>query len=193
MGCTSTGTLAKTDTLGQVVAEFLEEEGTCPRGEMKTFRNLDVWEAIKKAARARDETGDLYPHQWNSFNRPEVPEQAEASLLECADEIEACRYFDVLHELVKSKLQIGRASEMYWYDTAFRIGISLNLYPQKVYLHRGTRDGAKNLGIYNGKEVLEMAELPPELRKMEPYQVEDFLCMKKDVLHKFNQRPANRP
>jgi hypothetical protein len=32
-----------------------------------------------------------------------------------------------------------------------------------------------------------MTELPPELRKLKPYQVEDFLCMKKDVLHKFKR------
>ncbi len=76
---------------------------------------------------------------------------------------------------------------MYWYDTVFRIGISMGVYPQNVYLHRGTRDGAKALGIYKGKDVLEMSELPVELRKMKPYQVEDFLCIKKDVLHKFKR------
>ena len=159
---------------------------------MKTFRNLEVRDAIRKAALARDEKGQLYPHQWNFFNRPEVPQQAEAILLKCADEIGACRDFGTLHELIKSKLQMGGASEMYWYDTAFRIGISLNVYPKKVYLHRGTRAGAVALGIYKGKDVLGMSELPPELRRMKPYQVEDFLCMRKDRLHKFKRGSANR-
>ena len=46
--------------------------------------------------------------------------------------------------------------------------------------------GAKALGIYEeGKEVLEKSNLPAELQKLLPYQVEDFLCLKKDLLHKF--------
>jgi hypothetical protein len=59
--------------------------------------------------------------------------------------------------------------------------------PQKVYLHAGTRKGAKALGIYEkGKEVLEMSELVkkyPEFAKLESYHVEDFLCIKHKVLH----------
>ena len=75
---------------------------------------------------------------------------------------------------------------MYWYDTAFRIGISLGVYPDKVYLYAGTRKGAIALGIYTrGKEVMTMSELPVELQKMKPCQVEDFLCMRKDELHRF--------
>jgi hypothetical protein len=187
MGCTDTKGSADKNSLAQLIAEFLEQEGTCPRGDIKAFRNLTLVDAIKKAARARDENGDFYAHQWNLKNWPKVPEQAESTLLKCADEIGACSDFDVLHELVKSKLRISGASEMYWYDTAFRIGISLNVYPQKVYLHRGTKDGAEALGIYNGTDVLEMSELPAEFGRMKPYQVEDFLCIKKDVLHRFRK------
>jgi hypothetical protein len=58
----------------------------------------------------------------------------------------------------------------------------VRFYPLKVYLHRGTRIGAENLGVSNGKDVLDMSELPKALQKMEPYQVEDFLCICKDEL-----------
>jgi hypothetical protein len=51
--------------------------------------------------------------------------------LKCADEIQACKDFDSLHEIVKAKCQISGAGELYWYDTAFRIGISLRFFPEK--------------------------------------------------------------
>jgi hypothetical protein len=39
------------------------------------------------------------------------------------------------------------------YDTALRIGCYLNKFPEVVYLHSGTRIGAKNLpGNLNGKK-----------------------------------------
>lgn len=41
---------------------------------------------------------------------------------------------------------IGELTE---YDIALRIGVCLGIYPEKVYLHAGTRKGAKKLGIKN--------------------------------------------
>jgi hypothetical protein len=193
MNCTKTEAPTRTNSLAQLVADFLKEEGTCPRGEMKTFRHLPLKEAIKKAAQARDEGGRFYRHQWNLFNRPDVSKKSQEVLLACADQIAACKDFDSLLGLVESKLRIPGAGEMYWYDTAFRIAISLMFFPDKVYLHRGTRAGAIALGIYTGEDVLEMSELPQELRRMKPYQVEDFLCMRKDVLHRFKKGPTSQP
>jgi hypothetical protein len=183
MRCTDSKNSIETKSLAQLVAEFLKQDGCCPRDEMDAYKGKPIKEAIEMAARADDGKGNLHSHQ--RWLRPETAKQAESILLKCADEIQTCKDFDTLHEFIKSKLQINGASEMYWYDTAFRIGLSLKVYPRKVYLHRGTRDGAKALGIYKGKDVLEMSELPAVLQTMKPYQVEDFLCIKKDVLQKF--------
>jgi hypothetical protein len=189
MGCTDKKASDKTNSLAELVAEFLEQDGCCPRDEMKAYKGKPIKVAIEMAAQARhgkgkrpDGTKKLHPHQ--RWLRQETADKAEKILLGCVPQIKACKDFDALHELVKSKLQITGAKEMYWYDTAFRIGISMGVYPKKVYLHRRTKDGAKAFGIYKGKDFLELSELPAELRKMEPYQVEDFLCIKKDVLHK---------
>jgi hypothetical protein len=167
-------------TLGELVAEFLEREDCGQCGELAAYQNKSLKTAIIMAARADDGHGNLHPHQ--KWLWPKTAKAAEAILLKCVEEIAACKNFDVLHELIKSKLNIPGAAEMYWYDTAFRIGISLGFYPKKVYLHRGTRTGAENLGVRNGKDVLKMSELPKELQKLEPYQVEDFLCICKDAL-----------
>jgi hypothetical protein len=191
MACSPKNKPIETNSLAQLVAEFLEQDGCCPRDEVKIFQGLKIDDAISKAAQAKDKTGNFFNHQWNLFNHPEVPQQAEKILLSFAAKIEACKNFDSLHELIKSELQIPFAGEMFWYDTAFRIGISMSVYPQKLYLHAGTRKGAIALGVYEkGEEVLEVSELVkkyPEFAKMKPHQIEDFLCIKKDMLHKFKR------
>jgi hypothetical protein len=193
MHCADNKSSSETNSLAKVIAEFLDQDGRCPRDEVKTFRGLTIKDAVSKAALAVDENGELFIHQWHFFNHLNVPRQAELLLLESIGEIESCRDFDSLHEIIKSKLQISFAGELYWYDTAFRIGISMGVYPEKVYLHAGTKKGAKTLGLYQvGKKVLEISELVkqyPEFAKMKPYQIEDFLCIKEKegVLRKFRR------
>jgi hypothetical protein len=52
--------------------------------------------------------------------------------------------------------------ELAVYDTALRIGARLGLEPAKVYLHAGTRAGAKALGLAYGGRTIELAELPAD-------------------------------
>lgn len=60
------------------------------------------------------------------------------------------------------------------YDVAFRIGSFLGIEPDLVYLHAGTCKGARLLGV-RGK-VARVDEFPDALRRLEPWQLEDFLC-----------------
>jgi hypothetical protein len=51
-----------------------------------------------------------------------------------------------------------------------------------VYLHSGTRKGALALELDTKKRVaLEMFELPMPLRELAAHEVEDVLCIYKDV------------
>lgn len=70
------------------------------------------------------------------------------------------------------------------YDTALRLGAYLGKRPQVVYLHRGTREGAKALGIGCERRVLETKELPEPLRELEPHELEDLLCIYKEELRR---------
>ncbi len=74
------------------------------------------------------------------------------------------------------------AGELYIYDVSLRIGSKLGLFPRKAFLHAGTRQGAKALGLNSQLPWLEMDSLPEWLRELQPYQVEDFLCCYKDRL-----------
>ena len=66
------------------------------------------------------------------------------------------------------------------YDTALRLGCWLRRLPERVYLHAGTRKGARALVHAASGPCIDVAELPPELRPLRPDEVEDFLCIYKD-------------
>ncbi len=78
---------------------------------------------------------------------------------------------------------------MYFYDVAFRIGANRKLLPKNVYLHAGTRNGAKMLSnaglvnppIYGKLEYIEKKHLPKCLQKFAPWEIENVLC------HFYNQ------
>ena len=65
------------------------------------------------------------------------------------------------------------------YDTVLRIGAKLDLFPDRVYLHCGTREGARALGLKWRDPWLKVDELPRELRRLKPHEIEDFLCIYK--------------
>lgn len=52
--------------------------------------------------------------------------------------------------------------------------------PGRVYLHTGTADGAKALGLNCRRESLDPDELPTEFRRLTPREIEDCLCLYKD-------------
>lgn len=104
--------------------------------------------------------------------KKEIKKQKEA--------ISECRTFDELLGISENSTidGIGPLTE---YDIAFRYGRQIGIYPDKVYLHAGTKIGAKNLGIVKrGAKYLTKEELPAYLKAVEPWMVEDFLCVEKD-------------
>ncbi len=76
------------------------------------------------------------------------------------------------------------------YDAASRIGAKLRLKPQRIYLHAGTRDGARALGVPRSARVLEKRDLPRPLRRLAAHHLENFLCIDKRRLERL--RDAGR-
>ena len=84
-----------------------------------------------------------------------------------------------LNNAVRSVRGIG---ELYVYDTALRIGAHLRLLPRQVYLHTGTRVGARALGLDDRTTSVSLSHLPVGLRPLQPHEVEDVLCIYNDWL-----------
>ena len=110
-----------------------------------------------------------------------VLEEAKARLL-AADLGRSHTFHDVFETVQREIGALRGAGELLVYDVAHRIGAFLGLHPERVYLHAGTRAGARVLGLYRGQEFLEPTELPEPLRRLSPEEVEDLLCIYKGDL-----------
>lgn len=90
--------------------------------------------------------------------------------------VKSCRSFDDLLQLVADRIgSLDRVGALTVSDIALRIGTFLGRKPKKVYLHRGTADGARALG-FRGRKTVEVRELPRELRRLAAAEIEDCLC-----------------
>jgi hypothetical protein len=144
---------------------------------------LDWWrgqptlkEALRFAAYAINSKGKRYSHQRRL--KKATLDEAYAILLANEQRIAHCRDFDKLYTLLGEVLApVQGMDELYVYDTAVRIGARLGKLPEKVYLRPGTREGAEALGFDPNALALKVAQMPPELQQLEPYEIEDLLCI----------------
>jgi hypothetical protein len=94
-------------------------------------------------------------------------------------EIHAAKTFEELHSILS---EVGNGlhgiGPLTIYDTATRIGAFLELEPDRVYLHAGTRDGARALGLVQ-RDSLSPSNLPKPFRRLSPSEIEDCLCIYK--------------
>jgi hypothetical protein len=132
--------------------------------------------AIEIAALAVNSRGKRYSHQRRLTKA--ALKQAFRTLLDESGAIEQARDFDELFGIVGAAVKpIPGIGELYVYDTSLRIGAKLNLFPTRVYLHAGTRDGARALGLNDGAATLKVSALPNEFRALEAHELEDVLCI----------------
>lgn len=135
--------------------------------------------AIDVAALCKMPNGKRHSHQ----HRIRGEDLAEARRRLLAVDLASAKNFDELHDLVAATVRgIWKNPELTIYDIAHRIGAHLGLAPERVYLHRGTRDGARALGLGRGRAWLELHELPREFHRLTPAEVEDCLCIYKAQL-----------
>lgn len=134
--------------------------------------------AVHYAALAIDERNKRYSHQCR-ISQPPL-KRAKQLLLQVAQRIESCATFHELHTLLNEVLgKIRGLGELYIYDTTLRLGAFCRLAPEFVYLHRGTRTGARALGLNTANGCLTISELPISLQVLPPHEIEDFLCIYK--------------
>lgn len=174
-----------------VVQDYIARYRDRANSEVASFQRLkSLDEAIERAARAEVEGGKKHDHQWR------IPEAVLArvgkELLAKRAQISKCTGFDSLIELVETTAgSIRGFGELAIYDTAVRIGARLGMEPEFVYLHRGTRKGAKALGLPSGGKYLKAGELPAEFTKLRPHEIEDCLCIYAKELARLKRASVN--
>lgn len=103
-------------------------------------------------------------------------------------ELEKAKSFEEIFNVTeKVKHKIYRLGDLWSYDTAQRIALHKGWYPKEVYLQSGAFDGAKILAelrymdgmILKGKRSVSNKSLPNFLSKLDPYLIENILCIGK--------------
>jgi hypothetical protein len=172
------------DTLAEIVEDYKLRHQAGAVREHNHFKNQALEVAIKYAGWAKDDREKRYGHQRrikrNTLKNWE--RKLSAKLLE----IRACKSFEDLYDLIwRIAEPMYGAGRLLAYDTALRLGANIGLRPDRVYLHAGAKVGAIKLGYPRDSTHIEVKDLPPELLKVLPEEVEDILCIYKDELGKF--------
>ena len=147
--------------------------------ELASFKSERSFErAVRRAGAAETPEGRRYSHQRR--RRQEALIEAEVKLVRCIADLEGAVNFAKLHDVVNSTVKnIDDIGDLYIYDTALRIGAKRDLKPTRVYLHSGTREGAKALGLEWKRDCLDLFDFPELRKQLEAHEIEDVLCIYK--------------
>ena len=170
---------ANLNSLGRIVQHYIKKYRPDARRELESFRRAkSLREAIQHAGMAINFDSDKFPHQWRLSDS--ALQKATTELTKVIHKIKVCRKFQDLIGLVQSTAgAVKGIGELYVYDTSLRIGAHLGVYPDEVYLHRGTRVGATALRLIVDRPSIPVNEFPRELRQLEPHEIEGVLCIYK--------------
>jgi hypothetical protein len=164
--------------LATVVRHYKANHQHVPVAELDYFRShASDEEAVGDAAMCRV-NGKKLSHQ-RRISRG-VLEEARRRLVDNLDGLRAAETFEELYDDVEAVLgPILGIGELAVYDIALRIGARFDLSPARVYLHAGTRDGAKALGLSWRSKTIGVGDLPVALRNLTAREAEDVLCIYK--------------
>lgn len=172
-----TENMSKDEKYQVIIANYKikkDENNVCPN----SINNLE--DAIIFAAQATDSTGKRFLHQRRI--RKKCLMHFRDNILRYRENINNANSFEDLHAIVE-KARIYGIGELAVYDTAQRIGQYMGLYPNYVYMHAGTRSGARNLiGEKARMNMVDKTEFPESFRKLSCAEIEDILCIYKDYL-----------
>jgi len=160
-----------------VIAAYIRDYRRHCSDELTWFAGQpSLKDAVWGAAMALRPDGKRLDHQRRI--PASVLRTAAATLLHRAESIGASQSFAELFELVRAAVSgIRGFGELAIYDTALRIGAYLRLEPELIYLHAGTRTGARSLGILATQLAVPMQALPAVFSRLSPREIEDCLCI----------------
>lgn len=177
-GCCATPRLPRGATLRQAVDHYITHHRPRAREEHRRFGCLEsIVDAVDRAARCTDHCGKRHSHQRR------IPSASLERLRRHLSAVDLFRAgsFDELHDMVQvAGDDIHMIGPLTTYDVATRLGAYLNHEPDRVYLHAGTRDGARALGLDASSKTIEQFELPREFRRLSAAECEDALCIYRD-------------
>jgi hypothetical protein len=170
-------------TLNEIISSYRKSKTRDPWVEFCESQK-EILGAIRSAALAKDERGKTHNHQRRIKNPRITLESFYRNLESKKDDISNASDFEALLKIVEG-CRVKGVSEVCCYDTANRIGNYLGIFPERIYLHAGSRVGAHRLlGTRIRSRSICVEDLPGALQKssLTPAEIEDLLCIYKDKL-----------
>jgi hypothetical protein len=164
----------------EIVGHYIREYRDRARAEMRFFEiQRSPSAAIRKAALCELPSGKRHPHQ-RRIPRT-LLEDAEGRLQGISRKLSNAADFAALHRLIEKEIGgIKGVGALTVYDIAHRIGAHFKRWPERVYLHAGTRTGARVFNISG--DPFDPKTLPKAFLRLAPSEIEDCLCIYKDEL-----------
>lgn len=165
--------------LDAIIDDYIRRYRAYARADVGEFRKLSsLREAIQHASLCHWlPSHKRHPHQYRIPKS--VLQAAERALQGAQHRIAHAENFDALYSEIEHTIgRLHGVGALTIYDIAHRIGAYLRKRPKLVYLHRGTRIGARLLGFTG--TVLDPRSLPSAFRSLTPEEIEDCLCIYKD-------------
>jgi hypothetical protein len=188
-------------TLDDLVSDFIRRRVDPESPLMKNRDDIvdyceqadSLKQAIGRAVMSRRPNGKIHNHQ--SRVKAEARRELGQRLLRDSRRLRRAKTFEEVLGLVEGyKVPgIGPVTE---YDVATRVCAFLDLYPTQLHLHAGCLEGLKALyksGTWQPPKgtklrvgtMIDPAVLPEALDgRLMPDNIEDFLCVYREVLHK---------
>ena len=172
-------------SIDAIVAAYVSEWQEDAKADLQHFASQPTFvDALRLAALAEGPGCTRMAHQ-RRIPRA-VLRHSATRLLARAKTLLRAKTFEELYDLVANViLPIRGIGELTVYDTAVRIAAFRGLKPKRVYLHAGTRVGARALGVSGDREWIAPHELPMAFRRLRPSEIEDCLCIYKAELRAF--------
>ena len=155
-------------TLDEIVGDYIHRYRDRARAEVRFFEiQRSPSEAIRKAALCMLPSGKRHPHQ-RRIPRT-LLEQVEARLQAIGRKLANAADFTALHKLVEDEIgDIKGIGALTVYDISHRIAARFGKTPRFVYLHAGTRTGARVFNIggesFDPKDIAQSIFAPEALR-----------------------------
>jgi hypothetical protein len=139
-------------------------------------------EAVRRAVEGRRRDGKMFSK--GSCVAWEAKRELAKRLMARQDKVRRARTFEQLYDVVAEASPIG-IGPMSRYAVSERIGAYLGIKPQHfLYVHAGPLQGWKRLTGHAPPEGrIARTALPPALRLIELYHVENLLCEYRELLH----------
>ncbi len=158
------------------------------------YKTVNLEDAIEYSSKGKYKLDGSSEFTW-FHQQVFIQHNGEEPLIQLAKKLQSLRVkivnlkdFDALFQLIKEiSSNIDGIGSLSIYDTALRLGSHLNMTPDFIYIHAGTKTGFKALMDEKcDKEYIEMKifRTIPNLYKLEPIYLEDILCIYKKTFKK---------